>query len=315
MSWNADSDRAADHEVDADWPNRQASQFIRSGGLRWHVQRANGGAPKTVLLVHGTGASTHSWRDIFPVLAAEHEVIAIDLPGHGFTGGETRDVLSLAGMAGALGRLLQQEGVRPALVVGHSAGAAILLQMCIDRVIQPDLLISLNGALLPFPGVAGAIFPTLAKLVYLNPLMPYLLARRADDLENVRRLISGMGSEIDEAGLRQYARLFRDRRHVNATIKMMAYWNLRELPEKFGQVNVPVLLVAGTDDRAIPVETQFDVCDRLPSATVKVLRRVGHLAHEEQPAIVAQIILDAAQAGSAAFPIRNEANDDPTAVS
>ena len=54
----------------ADWPNREASRFVEAAGLRWHVQVM--GAGPVLLLLHGTGASTHSWRDVMPKLAAIH---------------------------------------------------------------------------------------------------------------------------------------------------------------------------------------------------------------------------------------------------
>ena len=60
------------------WPHREASQFITIGGAKWHVQRMGSGP--TLLLLHGTGASVHSWRGLMPMLARTHEVIAPDLP-------------------------------------------------------------------------------------------------------------------------------------------------------------------------------------------------------------------------------------------
>ena len=51
----------------ADWPNRDASIFVEAAGIRWHVQRMGEGPP--LLLIHGTGAATHSWRGLLPLLA------------------------------------------------------------------------------------------------------------------------------------------------------------------------------------------------------------------------------------------------------
>ena len=67
----------------ADWPNRDASRFVEAGGLRWHVQVM--GTGPVALLVHGMGASSHSWRDVAPLLASRFTVIIPDLPGHAFT--------------------------------------------------------------------------------------------------------------------------------------------------------------------------------------------------------------------------------------
>ena len=106
----------------ADWPNRDASRFVEVGGLRWHVQLM--GAGPTLLLVHGAGAATHSWRALMPLLARRFRVIAPDLPGHGFSDPLKARELSLPGMARALGALLRAMDVSPRVVVGHSAGAA-----------------------------------------------------------------------------------------------------------------------------------------------------------------------------------------------
>ena len=81
----------------ATWPHHGASRFVTAAGIRWHVQEMGQGP--VVLLVHGTGAATHSWRGLMPLLAQTHRVIAIDLPGHGFTQTPAPQRLTLPGMA------------------------------------------------------------------------------------------------------------------------------------------------------------------------------------------------------------------------
>lgn len=113
--------------------NREVSQFVAAGGVRWHVQCMGSGPT----LVHGTGAATHSWRDLAPLLATPFILVLPDLPGHGFSRGPGGRVLSLPGMAAALAALLERLHTAPDLVLGHSAGAAILARMCLDRRISP----------------------------------------------------------------------------------------------------------------------------------------------------------------------------------
>ena len=98
-----------------DWPNREASRFVQAGGLRWHVQVIGAGPP--LLLVHGTGAATHSWRGLVPLLAPYFTVIAPDLPGHGFTGRPAARGLSLPGMAAGLAALLDALDLDPVLAM------------------------------------------------------------------------------------------------------------------------------------------------------------------------------------------------------
>ena len=117
------------------WPNREASSFVVAGGLRWHVQQMGEGP--VLLLLHGAGAATHSWRDLAPLLARDFRVIAPDLPGHGFTDTPPAEGLSLPGMARSLTSLLQALGVKPFMAVGHSAGAALAIRLALGRTDRP----------------------------------------------------------------------------------------------------------------------------------------------------------------------------------
>ncbi len=133
-----------------DWPNREASRFVEAGGLRWHLQRIGAG-PK-LLLLHGTGGATHSFRDLMPLLAERFDVLAPDLPGHGFTAAPRSDGFSLPGMARLVAALLKAEQFAPDLALGHSAGAAILIEMAQRKLIAPRSIIGVNAALMPFSG-------------------------------------------------------------------------------------------------------------------------------------------------------------------
>jgi magnesium chelatase accessory protein len=248
------------------------------------------GSGPVLLLLHGTGASTHSWRLLEPLLARQFTIVAPDLPGHGFTERPRPDGLSLFGMAREIGELLRILAFQPAFVVGHSAGAAIMIRMTLDGIIAPRGLVSLNGALMPFRGLATQFFSPLAKLFALNPLLPRLFARHASDLPAVERLIRNTGSVIDDAGIELYRRLVSNPGHVAAALTMMANWNLDPLFRDLPKLKTPLLLVACGDDRAIPAEQAFRVRERLPTAEIEYVRRLGHLAHEERPNEIARII-------------------------
>ena len=166
-----------------DWPNRDSSVFVAVDGTRWHVQRSGKG-PR-LLLVHGTSGSTHSFRDLLPLLAETHDVLAIDLPGHAYTDRRNDGSMSLPDLAASLSALLSQLSFRPNFAIGHSAGAAIVLRMALDRAIEPATVIGLNAALLPFGGALRGLFAPLAQLFANTRLMPRLVARRARALTQV----------------------------------------------------------------------------------------------------------------------------------
>ena len=271
-----------------DWPNRTASRYVVARRMRWHVQRMGSGP--VLLLLHGAGAATHSWRALMPLLARHFDVVAPDLPGHGFTDRAESGRQSLAGMSLDLQRLLREIDASPQIVVGHSAGAAILARMCMDGAVTPRLLVSLNGALLPFEGLAGHLFPPMAKLLFLNPLTPRFFAWTADR-GAVTRLLHGTGSVIDAAGIDFYARLLANPAHVAGALAMMAHWDLDGLQRDLGGLRTPTTLLVGTQDRAVPPRSAEILASRIPAATLVRLRGLGHLAHEEKPDLVADLII------------------------
>jgi len=275
-----------------DWPNRNASRMVKAGGLRWHFQLM--GTGPALLLIHGTGAATHSWRAMAPLLARRFTVLAPDLPGHGFTGSNGSATQSLAGMSRALAALLNELRFAPDIVVGHSAGAAVLAQLCLNDLIEPKLLVALNGALAPFEGLAGHLLPSMAKLLFLNPLASRFFAWSTDRVA-ASRLLRGTGSEIEGEGVDYYVRLFRNPAHVAGALGMMANWDLHALYRELPRLATRTALIIGEKDKAVSPLAAQTICARMPNAFVERLRGVGHLAHEEQPAVVADLILRLAE--------------------
>ena len=92
----------------ADWPHRDLSRHIACKPHLWHMQEM--GAGPLVLLLHGAGGATHSWRHLMPLLAADYRVVAIDLPGQGFTRLGARGRCGLDPMATDIARLCAAEG-------------------------------------------------------------------------------------------------------------------------------------------------------------------------------------------------------------
>jgi magnesium chelatase accessory protein len=276
-----------------DWPNRASSSFVEAGGLRWHVQRMGQGP--VLLLLHGTAAATHSWRALMPLLAMQFTVIAPDLPGHGFTSVPKDEGFTLPAMAQSVGALLAELGVTPVITVGHSAGAAIATRMALDGALTGPI-VSINGALLPFPGFAAQLFPQMAKMLFLNPLMPRLFALTGQSEGFVRRFLErSTGSRVDDAGARFYQRLFACSGHCAAALAMMANWDLESLKRGLPALTSPIGLFAGEDDAAVPPSVADQVAALVSHGTVRKFIDLGHLAHEEAPDVIAAAILDVAR--------------------
>jgi magnesium chelatase accessory protein len=271
------------------WPNGEVSQFVRAAGMTWHVQEFGRGP--VALLLHGTGASTHSWRQVAPLLAQRFNVVAIDLPGHGLSQMPQRELMSLYGMARATKTLLTALGKTPALVIGHSAGAAIAARMSLDNLIAPKAIVGLNGALLPLSGYAGQFFAPLARMLTRIPVVPKFFARRAFDRSLIETMIGNTGSTLDAAGIDYYHQLAQRPGHVAAALAMMAEWDLPKLQRDLKRLKTPLVLIVGTGDRTIPPSDARRVQAILPQTIIAKLNGLGHLAHEEAPELTVRTIL------------------------
>ncbi|MBU2358750.1 MAG: alpha/beta fold hydrolase [Alphaproteobacteria bacterium] len=272
-----------------DWPMAEVSRQVESAPHRWHVQEQGTGL--TILLLHGAGGATQSWRGVFPLLARDFHVVAVDLPGQGFTRTGTRGRHGVAEMAADLIALCRHEGWTPDLIVGHSAGVPIALQMTLDGVQPRCGVVGINAALATFKGAAGLFFPLMAKAMAAVPLTARVFAATTTP-GRVKQLLAGTGSVIDAQGQALYARLASDTDHVDGTLAMMAQWDLQRLARRLPAVTSPVLLLTGDSDSAVPPSTSRDAAHRMPNARQHSMGPLGHLAYEEAPERVAGLIAD-----------------------
>ena len=291
-SWSAMAamaDEASLAQIPADWPNRDASRIVQSGGRAWHVQELGQGP--AVLLLHGTGASTHSWRSLAATLAQSMHVLAVDLPGHGYTESLAGETLSLETMSSALGRLLTDLAIRPEFVIGHSAGAAIALQMEVDGHTQPLCTIGLNAALKPYGGPFQPLLATLSGAFAASSWLVNRIVARAGDARSISRLLESTGSEIDTAGAEQYQRLLMRREHVRGVLSMMSAWRLGDLTGKLAGLGSELVIIAARGDKAVRPRDAEQV-RRWKNDVQIVSVAGGHLVHEERPDEIGNLILD-----------------------
>lgn len=279
MNWQA---------AKADWPFADHSRFARIAPHEWHIQEVGSGPD--ALLLHGAGGATQSFRHLIPELSPHLTLRALDLPGQGFTRLGARHRCGLDDMATDIATVIADQGWRPRVLIGHSAGAAIALRLA-EMMPDPPPVIGINAAIGKFSGLAGVFFPIMAKTLAALPFVADIFSASAGQPGSVKRLIEGTGSRLDDHDLRFYRRLIADRDHVNGTLLMMAQWDLDPLLDRLPDLAARVLLITGANDRAVPARTSTDQALRMEDAQHISLPGLGHLAHEEDAPTVAQVIL------------------------
>src|SRR5262245_3073432 len=96
-------------------------RYVEAGGLRLRYVRRGSGPP--LLLVHGFSSSIYTWAEALPLLAARHDVIAVDLPGFG--GSEIPARVDSNASAEVLARVMDALGLARASLAGNSLGGAL----------------------------------------------------------------------------------------------------------------------------------------------------------------------------------------------
>jgi magnesium chelatase accessory protein len=260
------------------------SRFFLNKPHVWHIQEAGNGP--LLLLIHGAGGATQSWRHLFPLLAKTHRVIAIDLPGQGFTKLGAQQRCGLVEMAEDITHLCVSQNWRPQAIIGHSAGTAIALQM-VDK--NPNLtrkVIGINSALDNFKGLAGVFFPIMAKTLAMLPMVADLFSASTSRANSGQKLINATGSKLEPSDMRFYQSLMSDRQHINATLQMMSQWKLDPLINRLNMINTETLLLASDGDLMVPIDVTKKAADKLPNTEFRLIAGLGHLAHEEDPKMI-----------------------------
>lgn len=269
------------------WPNAAASRFVDAADLRWHVQVA--GTGPVVLLLHGTGGATHSWRDVLPVLSKSFTVVVPDLPGHGFTTGADTSV-SLDGVARGVRALCAALQLEPAIAAGHSAGVAVLLAMARDRLITPRAIAGFGAALVPPPAAYRELLAPLVNPVALSPWIARLGASLVARTGIADAMLRSTGSPVPDEQRALYRALFASPAHVRGTFALMANWDIPSLLRSLaGATLPPVALYHGSRDGFVPLAKLRAAVATLPF-TIIPWDGAGHLLHEERPEAAAEAI-------------------------
>lgn len=270
------------------WPHREHSQFLRAGGVNWHVQIMGQGP--VLLLLHGTGASTHSWAGMAPHLMERFTLVIPDLPGQGFSSALAPAQTHIEGFGDAVSALLEQLSVQPTAILGHSAGAALAAHLCLSEQLNPSVIAAINGAFLPFGAGAAPLFSSLARWLSKSKLATHITAAHGLFQTPIRNMLTETGSEPTAAMLYGYQQLLSRPAHVQGTLAMMAGWNPESLKRRLPNLRQTLHLLVCENDRTVDPWQSERLFELVAHAVLHRIEGLGHLGHEERPALFARIL-------------------------
>ena len=261
-----------------------SGRFIEVDGVRLHYVERGEGPP--VVLLHGNAVSLKDIEasGLLGDLAAAHRVIAFDRPGFGHSSRPRDRLWTPSAQADLLAAALQQLGVGPALVVGHSMGTMVAAALALDHPQRVRGLALLGGYYYPTARVDALLVVPVAVPV-LGDVLRYttaplaaraVLGKMVKVMFSPRPVPSEFGSVVSREMLLRPVQLRADAE--DGTFMVPGAMSMRD---RYGELaGLPMLLVAGAGDHIIDPDAQSGRLHReLPHSTLFIVPDAGHMVH------------------------------------
>ena len=278
--WTPDLDRAT---LQARYL-RAPGDLVDVAGVRLHVRDSGPRQAPVLILLHGFGASLHTWDAWAEALSKDRRVIRLDWPGSGLSAPDPTGDYSDARSQQLLLALMDARGVARASVLGHSIGGRIAWAFAAHHPGRVDQLVLLAPDGFASPGFEYGKKPALpAVMSWLRYALPYALPRAA--LRQSLLPAYADPATLSDAMTARYHDLMRAPGGRDALLQRLAQAVLVDPVPWLRRIQAPTLLLWGERDAMIPVANAADYLAALPHATRVVLPGVGHLPQEERPAL------------------------------
>ena len=252
-------------------------QWLKVDGVRLHCVESGEGP--VLVLIHGLGAYTFSFRKVIPELARRFRVIALDLKGFGYSERPPHGDYSLTEQARLVWKALGQLGVSRGAVLGHSMGGAVAMRLALAHPEMVERLVLAASASDHDLGrfswgaaLAGRLLPLLAPFTYYN--------RRFREF-SIRSGYHDPSRCTDDV-IEGYMKPGRIRGYLRSLGNTMASWR-KDPPLHPWQITQPTLILWGASDRWLPPSRGQRLQRLIPNSRLVVVREAGHLLFDEQP--------------------------------
>jgi pimeloyl-ACP methyl ester carboxylesterase len=245
------------------------------------IRYVRAGKGPTVVLLHGIAASIYTWRHVLPALSADFDVVALDLPGFGYSA-QPPD-LTLGLYPRVVQGLLDRLGIEKAVLVGHSLGGAVAVTVAAEAPEGVGGLVLVDAAGF---NLDTADRPFLLRLAGTVPA-PLLdaLPRRRLVRAGLRQVFHDDSKVTDEVVEEYLAPLSRPGAMASFRSLLAARdpGAARRVREAIEGVRVPTLIVWGRQDAWTPVAHAGRFAEAIPGSRVEILDGCGHVPQEERP--------------------------------
>jgi pimeloyl-ACP methyl ester carboxylesterase len=269
--------------------------LVDAGGTCAWVEEAGPVDGIPVVLIHGFGGWSWSWRATLPALAAAgYRAVAVDLANFGLSDKSWDLDPRHAAQADLVAAVMDVRGISRATLVGHSMGGNVVAWCAARHADWLDGAVFVDAATGPAAGGGPAFVGSLVRLPNVRRIGQLVLRSQLDEARMADILRSGYAdpARVTTDDVSGYAGLLQT---VDWDLGLLAI--LRDsgdsaLPSPIGDIlRVPTVIIWGRDDPWIPLASGEALRDEVPGAEWRVIENAGHLPMEEQPAAFNDVLL------------------------
>jgi pimeloyl-ACP methyl ester carboxylesterase len=274
--------------LDHDWGERQVFNYQ---GIQINYYQAGQGPP--VLLLHGFGACTYTWRHLAPELARDHRIFAIDLKGYGLSDKPGDGKYAVADQADMVAAFIRTLDLHDLVIIGHSMGGGVTL-MTYFKVRQDAPARIRKLVLIDSAGYPQKMpwFIRFARIPVVNSLVTRLLSPRFATYLVLKKCYYD-NDKITEEQIDTYAyygSLPGAREAVMATAQQIEPDDIEALIGQYKTISIPVLIIWGAEDEVVPVSVGKNFKRDIPDAELVIFPKCGHIPPEEEALKTNQLI-------------------------
>jgi pimeloyl-ACP methyl ester carboxylesterase len=282
--------------LDIDWRERQRWVVVDGRPVNLIELGGEDATGQPLVFVHGLSGSWQNWLEQLPVLAADHRVLTLDLPGFGHSP-MPAEPISISGYARLLDHLFDELAIDAAAVVGNSMGGFIGAELAItfpQRVERLVLVSAAGVSTYDDPRVRRAM-PTLRLLEGALTAGAIRVAGRADTLalrprlrQAALRLVAAHPEQLPATLAAEQMRGAGKPGFMAAFASILDY----DVRERLPEIACPTLIVWGDSDRLISVRDADVFAELIPNSRKVIFADTGHMSMLERPAAFNELLED-----------------------
>ena len=276
--------RVPDQSVEALAPRwaTPPSTFLDAAGLQVHLRdEGPRDDPTPILLLHGTGASLHTWDGWARRLTRDRRVVRFDLPGFGLTGPTPDGVYTIERYVETVIAVADELGIERFVLAGNSLGGYAAWATAVLHPDRVERLILVDAAGYPFQSQSVPLAFRIARMPVLGRMLGQVLPRSV--VERSVRDVYGDPSKVTPALVDRYFDLATRAGNRAALVARFEQTQPGQLAGWVPELRLPTLILWGRKDRLIPLENGERFTREIPGSRLIVFDDLGHVPQEEDP--------------------------------